>query len=51
MTALRHLDAHERTVPVLLARQAERYGDRDLVTVAGETLTYREAPVAAERSG
>jgi crotonobetaine/carnitine-CoA ligase len=37
----------DRTLPRMLARQAERYGDRPLVTIAGRTLTYAETREAA----
>lgn len=37
----------ERTLPKILARQAERYGERRLVTIGGMTLTYAEACAAA----
>ena len=37
----------DRTVPKLLARQAERYGDRRLVVIGGATLTYAETSAAA----
>jgi crotonobetaine/carnitine-CoA ligase len=33
----------DRTLPKMLARQAERYGGRSLVKIGGETLSYREA--------
>jgi crotonobetaine/carnitine-CoA ligase len=37
----------ERTLPRMLARQAERYGERRLVTIGGMTLTYAGAAAAA----
>jgi carnitine-CoA ligase len=37
----------ERTLPKMLARQAERYGERRLVAIGGITLTYAEACSAA----
>jgi crotonobetaine/carnitine-CoA ligase len=37
----------ERTLPKMLARQAERYGQRRLVTIGGTTLSYAEARAAA----
>src|ERR1700751_2096799 len=33
----------ERTVPRMLQRQAERHGQRRLVSIGGMTLTYAEA--------
>jgi crotonobetaine/carnitine-CoA ligase len=37
----------ERTLPTMLARQAERYGEKPLVTIGGTTLTYTGARAAA----
>src|SRR6516164_215558 len=37
----------ERTVPRMLQRQAERHGQRRLVSIGGMTLTYAEASEAA----
>jgi carnitine-CoA ligase len=37
----------ERTVPQMLLRQAEQYGERRLVTIGGVTLTYAETSAAA----
>jgi carnitine-CoA ligase len=37
----------ERTVPRMLLRQAERHGQRRLVSIGGMTLTYAEASEAA----
>ncbi len=37
----------ERTVPKMLLRQAEQYGERRLVTIGGVTLTYAETSAAA----
>jgi crotonobetaine/carnitine-CoA ligase len=34
---------HERTVPAMLARQAERFGSKRLVRFSGETWTFRQA--------
>jgi crotonobetaine/carnitine-CoA ligase len=39
--------APERTVPRMLQRQAERYGQTRLVSIGGMTLTYVEAKKAA----
>jgi crotonobetaine/carnitine-CoA ligase len=36
-----------RTLPKMLMRQAERYGDRRLVTISGKTLTYAGTLAAA----
>jgi crotonobetaine/carnitine-CoA ligase len=42
----------DRTLPQMLTRQAERYGERPLVTVGGRTRTFHEArEVAARRGG
>jgi crotonobetaine/carnitine-CoA ligase len=41
----------DRTLPKMLARQAERYGPRRLVTIGGATLTYAEAAEAAAGHG
>src|SRR5271170_4244752 len=37
----------ERTVPRMLVRQAERYGQRHLVAIGGVTLSYAETCAAA----
>ena len=37
----------ERTVPNMLRRQAERYGERRLIDIPGATLTYAETSKAA----
>jgi len=37
----------ERTLPKMLARQAERYGERHLVTIGGRTLTHADTIAAA----
>ena len=37
----------ERTLPKMLVRQAERYGERRLVAIGGTTLTYAETLAAA----
>jgi carnitine-CoA ligase len=37
----------ERTVPQMLTRQAERYGQRRLIAIGGATLTYAETCTAA----
>jgi crotonobetaine/carnitine-CoA ligase len=39
----------ERTLPVMLARQAERFADRPLVTAGERTLTFAAAPGCAAR--
>jgi crotonobetaine/carnitine-CoA ligase len=42
----------QRTLPQMLALQAERYGDRPLLTVGDVTWTFRDAAsVAARRAG
>jgi len=43
------LTPHERTLPVLLKRQAEVFGERPLMTIAGGEWTHRDAPNAAAR--
>ena len=40
-----------RTVPAMLARQAERHGDKPLVSSCGQTWTYRQACAEAARFG
>jgi len=46
------LAPHERTLPALLRRQAEVFGGRALVTIAGAEWTHADAPrVAAGRGG
>ena len=37
----------ERTLPKMLTRQAERYGDRRLIVIGGKTLTHAETFAAA----
>jgi carnitine-CoA ligase len=37
----------ERTIPKMLVRQAEQYGDRRLVSIGGVTLSYAETCAAA----
>ena len=37
----------ERTLPKMLARQAERYGERRLIVIGGRTLTHAETFAAA----
>jgi crotonobetaine/carnitine-CoA ligase len=37
----------ERTVPTMLVRQAERHGQRRLVTISGVTMSYAETAAAA----
>jgi crotonobetaine/carnitine-CoA ligase len=41
----------DRTLPKMLARQAERYGGRHLVTIGGMTLTYAQTADAAAGYG
>ncbi len=41
----------DRTLPKMLTRQADRYGQRRLVTIGGVTLTYAETAVAAAGHG
>lgn len=49
---LRELPPAERTVPRLLLRQAELYGDRPLVSIGDETRSFaRTAAVAASFAG
>ena len=50
MTA-RALPPMDRTLPRMLALQAERHGDRTLVTVSGRTWTVNEACTVAARRG
>ena len=38
----RQFAPHERTVPVMLARQAERLGERPLVSAGGTTWTFTQ---------
>jgi carnitine-CoA ligase len=47
--ALRDLPAADRTVPRLLQRQAERYGDKPLVVCGATTWSYREVVERAAR--
>ena len=44
------LAADERTVPRMLALQAERYGNRILFSCLGETWTFAQAPVIAAKA-
>src|SRR5437016_2827354 len=39
----------DRTLPVMLARQAERYADRRLVSAGGDAWTYGETAAEAAR--
>ena len=39
----------QRTLPAMLRRQAERYGDRPLLSVAGRSWTHRDAMQAGSR--
>jgi carnitine-CoA ligase len=41
----------ERTVPPMLARQAERHGDKPLVSSAGRTWTYAQTFEQAAQFG
>ena len=41
----------DRTLPKMLTRQAERYGQRRLITIGGVTLTYAETAEAAAGHG
>jgi crotonobetaine/carnitine-CoA ligase len=50
MTA-RAVPPMDRTLPRMLALQAERHGDRTLVTVSGRTWTVNEACTVAARRG
>jgi carnitine-CoA ligase len=46
------LAPNERTLPALLKRQAEAFGERPLVTIAGGEWVHRDAPgLAARRAG
>lgn len=40
---------HERTVPAMLMRQAERFGTRDLFATRDARWTYAETPIIAAR--
>ncbi len=42
--------SRERTLPTMLTRQAERYGDRVLVRAGGTSWSYRQAVEIAARS-
>ncbi len=46
---LRDLPAAARTVPALLQRQAQRYGDKPLVVLGATTWTYRDTVERAAR--
>jgi crotonobetaine/carnitine-CoA ligase len=48
--ALRGLHARELTLPTLLARQADRYGDRQLLRAGGIRRSYAEMPEAVSRT-
>ena len=51
-SALRIASARERTLPALLERQAERFGERTLVRAAGAERSFAEArAVAAAQAG
>src|SRR3569623_1999698 len=41
----------DRTVPAMLARQADRYGDRPLISSGGQSWTYAQARDEAARFG
>ncbi|MEJ7931297.1 ATP-dependent acyl-CoA ligase [Ramlibacter sp. AN1015] len=43
------LPAAERTLPALLRRQAERFGERPLLSIGGVHWTHRDAATAAAR--
>ena len=43
------LPARERTLPDMLRRAADRFGDRPLLAIAGASWTHREAADAAAR--
>lgn len=43
------LPAPERTLPTMLRRAAERFGERPLLAIGGTTWTHREAAEAAAR--
>ncbi|MCL4747838.1 MAG: ATP-dependent acyl-CoA ligase [Burkholderiaceae bacterium] len=47
--AVMPLPPHKRTLPVMLARQAERFGSKPLLTIAGRSWTHRDAADAASR--
>ncbi|MBV9800090.1 MAG: AMP-binding protein, partial [Solirubrobacterales bacterium] len=49
-SALRDLPAIERTLPAILERQSDRYGDRPLVRCGGAELSYRQIRDVAARS-
>ena len=40
---------NDRTLPVMLTRQAERFGDKPLVTAGEQTLSFAQARDAAAR--
>jgi crotonobetaine/carnitine-CoA ligase len=44
---LREIDPGERTLPSLLERQANRYGDRSLIRCGGQELSYEQTCTAA----
>src|ERR1700752_1122036 len=48
--ALRGLHARELTLPTLLAHQADRYGDRQLLCAGGTRRTYAEMPEEVSRT-
>jgi carnitine-CoA ligase len=47
----RGLPLAERTLPAMLRRAADRFGERPLLAIAGATWTFREAVGAAARRG
>lgn len=47
---LRGLPLTEQTMPAMLQRQAERYGDKPFIITATDTWTYRETVDAAART-
>jgi crotonobetaine/carnitine-CoA ligase len=50
-TLARRFAPSERTVPAMLSRQAERFGDRLLVSSGGQSWTYAQAREAAAQFG
>jgi crotonobetaine/carnitine-CoA ligase len=46
-----HAPPHQRTLPALLRRQAERFGARPLAAIAGAEWRHRDAADAAARRG
>jgi crotonobetaine/carnitine-CoA ligase len=45
------LRPHERTLPAMLRRQAERFGARPLLSIAGAQWRHGDAADAAARCG